>query len=314
MSSTTSKRQQYRFVGAPFDIVLNKCIEDDNNQLAVDSILSMLSRFNYLTRHCQDIVIVEGMPASGKSTFLNSLVPEPDTETVIITEPKQSSIAIITEAKQSSIAIDNASAYWDTTKIVDNNLVEYKPLKYMYTHADDAFCQHIVQLFLLMAKLRKCLDVLECAYISKRKFKRVYIERFIFSDLFIFFNIQQDEESTTKECTTQIQSIIRRWGRLCNKKQQIDTKNSSSESIDRILTGLMRINMHKFRFIFKGTSSFEEFDICYKRLTSTRSDNSSKGYFTTIAHQKKLFAAFGVMARVLASYGFQVSTISAESD
>lgn len=109
----------------------------------VEPIISMLDRFSDLTEACREIVVIEGMPASGKTHLLNSARRWAKTsEKLFISEPKKSAPTIDADYE------DDRCAYWDMAKIWDEQTRNvFKPLRYMYTHLDDTFCQEIVASF-----------------------------------------------------------------------------------------------------------------------------------------------------------------------
>lgn len=321
-SSPAATGLAYRFVNTPFDTVLNKSIKAGDASFAVPPILSMLRRFEELTSSCREIVVLEGMPASGKTTLLSMMQQrsrsrlspfhDDDTQVLYITEPKS------VGSNNPWADEENASAYWDNALICDGTQ-KLKPLKYMYMRQGDQFCQEIVQLFLLMAKLRKCLDRLEAC--ASRPPKIVYIERFIFADLWVFPFLQDKDALTTKSaleheayianrCDAQVGEFIRQWNeKKINIFHGSEERNKKAPT-ERITEGVLRLALNKFRFIFKGIETDDDFKMSFERLTGSRS-TSNKGYFVTREHQRGMCAAFRAMAKALFVHGFPVKQLSA---
>lgn len=291
----------YQFTNTPFAQVLNACWRENTLEHVENAMYSLITRFAELTRNAESIIIVEGLPCAGKTTALNRLAKMEGKDIAVITEPK-------------SDETTPASAYWDTARIecVDKlySSKEYKPLVYAYNHsASDPFGCTLVQHFVTLAKLRKCIDVLEAL---KSPVRRIYIERFIFADLLLFPFIPYERGAHVHdvERIAYTMKFLSKWAQdiktgFLDEPSPFPTVAPSSVNICRCF--MEKLDARKFEFVFKGV---QEFEVCFERLLTKRL-GTNKGPFNSEDFQQRMLTGILDLAALLKTFGFKTSIVAA---
>lgn len=257
--------------------LFNDALVNKNIQPIMSECKNMLT---YILRETEDmkIIIVEGMPCSGKSSLLNQLEKFKDNlalprnlklkKTLCVTEPKQEdhkpgdSLALWDLAKIQQIDTRDTKedakediAKEDITKDVKE---EWKPLKFIYnleifniSKTDAIFYKELVQLFLSYAKIYKFFVLLKNHLEKGKLLEYILVERFLFLDIHAFPILAKLPQSYARLVTQPFEEILKRF------------------------------NIYSYI-----TIGLDDFETPYLRLTKNRS--GGKGWFTTRDYQQNL--------------------------